>query len=1814
MPNGHSTDVPFKAIVEGPSPTPDRDLVHRRDYEIERAPRTPLRREASASPDNSKVVSFSPDGPFPITTPARRNSTPTGRRSVQFARPAIAGDGTDARPDGGGGGEASDAEAPGKERRGVASIFSKLRGLTTTIYPPPPQHARSPSGYTLGGESIDERYAAFTPDTTDYRSTAYTDSPGGYSGEGDSDADSELSEGADDEERRQAARRSKRRKSRRPADGGIQTAPTTPKTPFMRDARPWMPTFYSQGSGTERHPRPTAIPRRATMSDIGADRQVVSEDEGRERLAEGSPWRRHHGLRALSHHVFSHNEPASGNSGDATRPSALRRALTGRGDAGRGDAGAADGAAPSPWKLRGERTASLSAAKWRQIKAGLQMLGRRRRAATRSADHAKSAELLAELSAAAPAALILASMFQRDEHGHRRIPVLLEQLKVHVADSSRSGAVAGAATTTAAATTAAANAATTADSAPGPGRPGGGDRHMLFRIELEYGSGPTRMKWVVHRTLRDFTNLHAKYKFQAAAQKYTTRRDNVDKARMPRFPRSAFPFLRGIRGTGISDSEDEEEGGRDKEAGGDKAGPSGDKSGPSGEQNGIGGERSGPSGEESGIDRARKRKSRPSLHPNRRKSSIVDGSMFTSDHTQAAVLARREQWPERQRRKLEQYLQQMIRWLMFRAGSNRLCKFLELSALGIRLSTEGSWHGKEGFLIMQSGKGVDFRHSWNPTVFTARHRPKWFLVRHSYIVCVDSPEEMNVYDVVLVDSDFRVQAKRVKVPLRDQNAKNIAKQAKESAQHPQHHKLKIYNSERKIRLLAKHERQLRQFEDSIQNMLSTTPWALKNRFDSFAPVRTNVAARFLVDGRDYMWNVSRAINMAKDTIYIHDWWLSPELYMRRPAAISKKWRLDRLLQRKAREGVRVFVIVYRNINSAIPIDSEYSKFSLLDLDRNVMVQRSPNQMRQGTFFWAHHEKICIVDQMIAFVGGIDLCFGRWDTPQHLVADDKLTGFEDSEVPKDADHCQLWPGKDYSNPRVQDFYALDKPYEEMYDRSRVPRMPWHDVAMQIVGQPARDLTRHFVQRWNFILRQRKPSRPTPFLLPPPDLSPADIEALGIEGTCEVQILRSCAMWSMGTPDRVEHSIMNAYVKTIEQSEHFVYIENQFFISSCDVEGTRIENHIGDALVERAVRAYQRDEDWRAVVVIPLMPGFQNTVDQQDGTSVRLIMQCQFRSISRGERSIFGRLRAEGIEPEDYIQFFGLRTWGQIGPGKSLVSEQLYIHAKCMVVDDRVAIIGSANINERSMLGSRDSETAAIVRDTAMVWSSMNGVPYRVGVFPHELRVRLMREHLGLDVDEPEPAAENGAWARSPAPTDNGAEDEGAEEGDGAEYRRRVRENIIARNEDFHSFNHVADYKQEHVPHFFGRKRVTTDPRIMKNKEHEKDVEGRGVDHMAADNPDIIQRQRNATIATSAPATTHEKSDPPRNEAVPEPALPPYPLTRTPSAHLNLPQPHQLPALPRTDDTDIGGPPALPPKPAAPQPPKHPLLAVPLAPLEPHCTRDPLRDAFYADIWQAAAEHNTALFRAVFRCMPDNAVTTWRAYKEYAVYAERFAQLQNAANPPAAPRAGGQAPPPPPPRDMQGTSGPPGAGSARSEAVKVLDAIKEAAASAEGRAEQLGEKIREGVASSGAGNGNGQPRHPADQANDYAGDAARRNEAAAARRGRPRASTEKRAPEAPVADEKSGGLPPVAENGAAVAATGDGQAESKGRTTPGAGASAASRRGRRRATRGKGDEFCASDEVMGREEALELLSRVRGHLVVWPHDWYVSPPNFWLVVCE
>ena len=74
---------------------------------------------------------------------------------------------------------------------------------------------------------------------------------------------------------------------------------------------------------------------------------------------------------------------------------------------------------------------------------------------------------------------------------------------------------------------------------------------------------------------------------------------------------------------------------------------------------------------------------------------------------------------------------------------------------------------------------------------------------------------------------------------------------------------------------------------------------------------------------------------------------------------------------------------------------------------------------------------------------------------------------------------------------------------------------------------------------------------------------------------------------------------------------------------------------------------------------------------------------------------------------------------------LVQGIIYVHSKLMIVDDKYVICGSANINDRSLLGSRDSEVAAVVKDEEFVNSTLNGVKTQVGKYAFSLRQKIFK---------------------------------------------------------------------------------------------------------------------------------------------------------------------------------------------------------------------------------------------------------------------------------------------------------------------------------------------------------------------------------------------------------------------------------------------------------------------------------------------------------
>ncbi|XDV21788.1 hypothetical protein PO909_026808 [Leuciscus waleckii] len=115
------------------------------------------------------------------------------------------------------------------------------------------------------------------------------------------------------------------------------------------------------------------------------------------------------------------------------------------------------------------------------------------------------------------------------------------------------------------------------------------------------------------------------------------------------------------------------------------------------------------------------------------------------------------------------------------------------------------------------------------------------------------------------------------------------------------------------------------------------------------------------------------------------------------------------------------------------------------------------------------------------------------------------------------------------------------------------------------------------------------------------------------------------------------------------------------------------------------------------------------------------------MKRGKLSIITQLEKEmGDQWVNYISVCGLRTHVEL-EGK-LVTQPIYVHSKLLIADDNTGIIGSANINDGSMLGKRDSEVAVIVEDSETTASVMDSQEYQAGKFALQLRLECFNDPI------------------------------------------------------------------------------------------------------------------------------------------------------------------------------------------------------------------------------------------------------------------------------------------------------------------------------------------------------------------------------------------------------------------------------------------------------------------------------------------------------
>lgn len=513
-------------------------------------------------------------------------------------------------------------------------------------------------------------------------------------------------------------------------------------------------------------------------------------------------------------------------------------------------------------------------------------------------------------------------------------------------------------------------------------------------------------------------------------------------------------------------------------------------------------------------------------------------------------------------------------------------------------------------------------------------------------------------------------------------------------------------------------------------------------------------------------DVFDAISNAQHFIYITGWSVYTEISLIRDTRRQKPGgdiMLGELLKKKASEGVRVLMLVWDDRTSVgllkkdglMATHDEETEHYFQNTDVHcVLCPRNPDdggsivQDLQISTMFTHHQKIVVVDselpsggsqrrRIMSFVGGIDLCDGRYDTQFHSLFRTLDTAHHDDF------HQPNYPGASITKGG--------------------PREPWHDIHSRLEGPIAWDVLFNFEQRWkkqggkDLLLNLRELDD---VIIPPsPATFPDDHE------TWNVQLFRSidggAAFGFPDTPEEaakaglvsgkdniIDRSIQDAYIHAIRRAKNFIYIENQYFLGSSfswrsddiKVEDVGCLHLIPKELSLKIVSKIEAGERFTVYVVVPMWPE-----GIPESASVQAILDWQRRTMEMMYKDVIEALHAKGIEedPRNYLTFFclGNREVKRSGeyepsekpePDSDYIKAQearrfmIYVHAKMMIVDDEYIIVGSANINQRSMDGARDSEIAMGAYQPYYLANRQQ--PARGEI--HGFRMSLWYEHLGM----------------------------------------------------------------------------------------------------------------------------------------------------------------------------------------------------------------------------------------------------------------------------------------------------------------------------------------------------------------------------------------------------------------------------------------------------------------------------------------------------
>jgi phosphatidylserine/phosphatidylglycerophosphate/cardiolipin synthase-like enzyme len=245
------------------------------------------------------------------------------------------------------------------------------------------------------------------------------------------------------------------------------------------------------------------------------------------------------------------------------------------------------------------------------------------------------------------------------------------------------------------------------------------------------------------------------------------------------------------------------------------------------------------------------------------------------------------------------------------------------------------------------------------------------------------------------------------------------------------------------------------------------------------PPRAGCTLEILIDGAEALPRLAEELRKAESHVHLAGWFMSPDFALvRDPIRVELRALLAELAER-----IPVRVLVWAG--SPLPLfrpDRKDVRGVLQALTSGTRIEAVPDPKERPMH--CHHEKICVIDDQIAFVGGIDLTTeggDRFDSSAHIARGD---------------------------------------------------LGWHDAASVVRGPAVQDVAVHFAQRWRDLTGEKLPER----------------NEQSRTGDVEVQVVRTVPEHVYESLPNGDFRILESYVRALRSAERLVYFENQFLWSS------------------------------------------------------------------------------------------------------------------------------------------------------------------------------------------------------------------------------------------------------------------------------------------------------------------------------------------------------------------------------------------------------------------------------------------------------------------------------------------------------------------------------------------------------------------------------------------------------------------------------------------------------------------------------------------